>query len=100
MGYHGLSSKNVKHLLEDHRDCKDIYHPGNKVGRGVYINHSIEVAEENSDVLVMNGNSYKIVLMVRIKPNAIRGCQDCKDYWVANATSDEIRPYRILYKQC
>ena len=40
--------------------------------------------------------------MVRVRPNAIRQC-NCgyaKDYWVVNGTTDEIRPYRILYKQC
>ena len=36
--------------------------------------------------------------MVRVKPDAIRSCQDQSDYWVINGTIDEIRPYRILYK--
>ena len=39
--------------------------------------------------------------MVRVKPDAIRGC-NCpwaKDYWVVNGSTDEIRPYRILYKK-
>ena len=38
--------------------------------------------------------------MVRVKPEAIRGCEDSEDYWVVNGTTDEIRPYRILYKEC
>ena len=38
--------------------------------------------------------------MVRVKPEAIRGCEDSEDYWVVNGTTDEIRPYRILYKKC
>ena len=38
--------------------------------------------------------------MVRVKPNAIRHCSDSGDYWVVNGTTDEIRPYRILYKKC
>ena len=38
--------------------------------------------------------------MVRVKPEAIRGCEDREDYWVVNGTTDEIRPYRILYKEC
>ena len=37
--------------------------------------------------------------MVRVKPEAIRGCEDSEDYWVVNGTTDEIRPYRILYKE-
>ena len=36
--------------------------------------------------------------MVRVKPEAIRECSDSGDYWVVNGTTDEIRPYRILYK--
>ena len=38
--------------------------------------------------------------MVRVKPDAIRQCECYKDYWVVNGTTDEIRPYRILYKAC
>ena len=43
--------------------------------------------------------------MVRINPSARRYCNDCEEsrnfkYWVVNATADEIRPYRILYKKC
>ena len=43
--------------------------------------------------------------MVRVKPEAIRNCDECRDskndnYWVVDGTTDEIRPYRILYKEC
>jgi hypothetical protein len=39
--------------------------------------------------------------MVRVKPSIIRqcNCDYAKDYWVVNGTKDEIRPYRILYKE-
>ena len=37
--------------------------------------------------------------MVRIKPDAIRGCEDSNDYWVVNGTTEEIHPYRIFYKE-
>ena len=48
-----------------------------------------------------SGKRYKTVLMVRVKPDATRGCNcsDSKDYYVVNGTPDEIRPYRILYKR-
>ena len=41
--------------------------------------------------------------MVRVKPEALRHCDDCDEskeceYWAVNGTTDEIRPYRILYK--
>ena len=38
--------------------------------------------------------------MERVKPKAKRGCEDSEDYWVVNETTDEIYPYRILYKKC
>ena len=44
--------------------------------------------------------------MVRVKREAIRHCDSCYDsrgpynYWVVNGTTDEIRPYRILYQKC
>ena len=37
--------------------------------------------------------------MVRVKPDDIRNCKYINDYWVVNGTRDEIRPYRILYKE-
>jgi hypothetical protein len=54
----------------------------------------------------INGETYKTVLMVRVNPNALRHCDDCWDskdpynYWVVNGTTNEIRPYRILFKKC
>ena len=44
--------------------------------------------------------------MVRVNPNALRHCDSCTDskepynYWVVNGTTNEIRPYRILFKKC
>ena len=44
--------------------------------------------------------------MVRVNPNALRHCDSCPDskepnnYWVVNGTTNEIRPYRILFKKC
>ena len=81
-----------------HKDCDDIYNPGNKVGEGVYCTPNIETAAEYCGASDINGKTYKTVLMVRVKPGAIRQCQCFDDYWVVNGTTDEIRPYRILYK--
>jgi len=83
-----------------HSECDDQYHPGKKVGEGVYCTPKIETAEEYSGYSTINGKNYATVLMVRVKPEAIRGCEDSEDYWVVNGTTDEIRPYRILYKKC
>ena len=37
--------------------------------------------------------------MVRVKPKAIRCPKTMESYWIVNGTTDEIRPYRILYKE-
>ena len=83
-----------------HKNCEDSCHPGKKVGIGVYVTPHIKTAEEYAGISIINGVSYKTVLMVRINPKAIRSCNCVKDYWVVNGTTDEIRPYRILYKKC
>ena len=83
-----------------HKDCYDEFHPGQKVGRGVYCTPFIKTAGNfYSGISEINGIKYKTVLMVRVKPEAIRHCK-CDDYWVVNGTTDEIRPYRILYQKC
>ena len=88
-----------------HKDCDDFYHSGKKVGEGVYVTPYINIAEEYAGYAIINGKRYKIVIMVRINPKARRHCITCEEsknykYWVVNATVDEIRPYRILYKRC
>ena len=124
MAYHGVasgqSSDNVKNVTgsiykskefkpgggQAHACCPDQYHPGKKVGKGVYCTPTIKTAEGYAGESNINGQLYKTVLMVRVKPNAIRHCDQCSDskspynYRVVNGTTDEIRPYRILYKKC
>ena len=124
VAYHGVAngqtSDNVKKVTgkickdtfkvgphQAHENCDDQYHPGKKVGRGVYCTPTIATAEKYyAGISNINGINYKTVLMVRVKPSAIRHCDTCSDsrapnnYWVVNGTTDEIRPYRILYKKC
>ena len=88
-----------------HTNCEDFYHKGKKVGEGVYVTPYIQVAEKYAGTANVNGVNYKIVIMVRVNPSARRHCMDHEEsrnykYWVVNATIDEIRPYRILYKKC
>ena len=123
VAYHGVasgqSSDNVKDVTgkivkstfkkgwrQAHANCPDQYHPGKKVGPGVYCTPTIKTAEGYAGISKVNGMSYKTVLMVRVNPNSIRHCDICDDsrapynYWVVNGTLEEIRPYRILYKKC
>ena len=81
-----------------HNNCENLNKPGTKVGDGVYCTPNIDTACSYSGVSEINGKNYQTVLMVRVKPDAIRRCADSGDYWVVNGTTDEIRPYRILYK--
>ena len=87
-----------------HKDCNDFYHPGQKVGEGVYCTPLIKVAEAYAGICKIKNKKYKIVIMARINPKARRHCDDCQEskqyqYWVVNGTTDEIRPYRILFKE-
>ena len=124
VAYHGVargqSSNDVKKvtglIVQDtfkagfwqaHANCPDQYHPGKTVGVGVYCTPTIKTAgDQYAGISVINGVKYKTVLMVRVKPEAIRHCDKCSgsrapyNYWVVNGTTDEIRPYRILYKKC
>ena len=81
-----------------HKEDKDLNHKGKIVGNGVYCTPHIEIAESYAGISNINGKSYKTVLMTRVKPSAIRICEDEKDFWVVDGTKNEIRPYRILYK--
>ena len=88
-----------------HKDCDDQFHPGQKVGEGVYCTPSIKVAEAYAGVCKIGKKKYKTVIMSRVNPKARRHCNTCPEsrnfkYWVVNGTTDEIRPYRILYKRC
>ena len=115
VAYHGVgrgqSSDKIKKIIGEiykdkfkagdnqyHSEHEDMFHKGKKVGYGVYCTPFIETANDFSGVSEIKGKNYKTVLMVRVKPNAIRSCEDQSDYWVVNGTNDEIRPYRILYK--
>ena len=123
VAYHGVatgqSSDKVKDITgkivttefrpgwrQAHSTCDDQFHPGKKVGDGVYCTPTIKTAEMYAGESNINGINYKTVLMVRVKPSALRHCDTCSDsrapynYWVVNGTTDEIRPYRILYKRC
>ena len=117
VAYHGVgrsqNSDNIKKIIGNiyndtfkagcnqvHRNHDDIFHKGKKVGDGVYCSPYINTATGYAGISEINGKKYYTVLMVRVKPNAIRSCKDQSDYWVVNGTDDEIRPYRILYKSC
>ena len=81
------------------QDHKDIFHPNQKVGKGVYCSPDPRVMDEYSGKMEIEGVYYKIGFMLRVNPKKIRCPQAQKNYWVLNGNFDEIRPYRILVKQ-
>ena len=121
VAYHGVGS-GVTDNLEDiankiakgglkpgsgqvYENAEDRFHPGNKVGRGVYCSPNPDVLEEYASQAKtetkVNGKQYMIGFMLRVKPDKIRSPkdEDVDDYWVLNGTTDEVRPYRILVKE-
>ena len=116
VAYHGVGrgqdSDNVKSItkkiyeggfkpgnVQAHQYCNNINKPGTKVDVGVYCTPKVDVACSYSGQSIINGKRYHTVIMVRVKRSIIRQCNDAEDYWVVNGTTDEIRPYRILYKE-
>ena len=47
----------------------------------------------------VNGIKYKIGFMMRVRPDKIRICAGCPEYWVLDGTKEEMRPYRIMLKE-
>ena len=116
VAYHGLEfnewgsiQKILKSIYDDgfkpgfrqaYQDCEDLNHKGCKVGIGVDFYPFINDAESYSCISNLNGIKHKIVIMVRIKPSSIRMPDLKPDKWIVNGKSDEVRPYRILFKRC
>ncbi len=52
-----------------------------------------------NNVVDINGKKYLISLMLRVKPDKIRCPSGYQNFWIVNASPDEIRPYRIILKE-
>ena len=115
VAYHGVSGRSsdeIKKVVgfilrggfragrgQMYKDCEDIFHPGKKIGTGVYFTNMIKEAENYAGIIDVNGKKYKTVIMVRVKPDAIRQCQEDNTFWILNESCNEVRPYRILFKE-
>ena len=108
VAYHGINAGFIgKIIKEGFREAprqvlmnyEDILHPGKKIGNGVYFTPSIKTAELYSQITNIGSEKYRIVLMVKIRGDKIRQCREQETYWVVNASTDEVRPYRILLKE-
>ena len=98
VAYHGVgrgqSSDNVKTIIgsiydssfkagknQVHANHEDMFHKGKKVGDGVYCSPLINIANKFSGTVNIKGKDYYAILMVRVRPNAIRSCKDQSNYW-------------------
>jgi hypothetical protein len=74
------------------------------VGIGIYCSPNPNVMKEYASYANQkancNGKNYLMGFMMRVKPDKIRISSKNPDYWVLNATTDEMRPYRIMVKEC
>ncbi len=81
-----------------------------KVGIGVYCTPKISIANSYSKTISFGGKNYKFVFMCRVNPYYVRMSSSNNDYWVvsgdyikdsnAKKYDDQIRPYRMLLKEC
>ena len=84
-----------------HTNCNDKYHPGKKIGIGVYVTPNINIAKLYAGTIGIGGKKYLTLFLVKVRKKAIRGCRckDASDYWVVNGSSNEIRPVRVLFAE-
>ena len=77
--------------------CRKIY-----CGKGVYFATEINVAENYAEKFKLGGfkEDIKFVIMARVNPYRTREPNNCQNNLVLNATTDDIRQYRLLVKIC
>jgi hypothetical protein len=55
--------------------------------------------ENYTQAIDINGQKFKLGLMLRVNPKKIRCPKSQEEFWVVNGNPDEIRPYGILIKK-
>ena len=90
----------VKNNDKNYENDDDVKHPGQKIGKGVNFYWDPKVMEKNTETIIINKNlKFKIGFMVRANPDKIRCPKSNKDILVVDGTSDDTRPYGILFKK-
>ena len=92
VAYHGIVGS-----IFNPEDNEKIY----KEGNGIYVSPKIEYIEQNEYAgksnTKINGKTFKMAFMLRVKPDKIRTCSTNLDEWILE--QEEIRPYRLLLKE-
>ena len=81
--------------LNNNKLCRKVY-----CGNGVYFAPEINVAENYAEKFKLGGfkEDIKFVIMARVNPYRTREPDNCPNNWVLNATTKDIRQYRLLVK--
>ena len=95
VAYCGLK-KSIEQIYEND---DDIRHRGKKVGNGVYCPSDPKIMENDTEIININGENYKVGFMLRVKPDKFRASEKNKNIWVVNGNDNEFRPYGILIKK-
>ena len=68
--------------------------------KGAYFTPDINEAERYTGIIKYNEYNLRIVFMCRINPQRVRTVDigGNREYWITNGTTDEVRPYKILFK--
>ena len=115
VAYHGfgcaIDSKTLKELIKTiiHDNLRpgagqgfssspDMRHKGKICGDGVYITPNIQIAHGYAGRIQLGNKMYNIAIMVRVNPKYIR--EGAKDIWIVDSKADQLRPYRLLIKEC
>ena len=114
IGYHGIKSKDaVLGILKSGFliGPGQTYEKGYNINPLTYISHmccekgayftpDINEANSYTDIIKYNEYNLRIVFMCRINPRRVRIADlgGHKEYWLTNGMTDEVRPYRILFK--
>ena len=77
----------------------DKRHEGKRCGDGVYITPNINIAFCYAGLITLGKKNYKLVVMVRAKPEFIREPTTQPEFWVVDGNSNQLRPYRLLIKE-
>ena len=114
IGYHGIKTKNsiygiltngfIKGPNQSFANYKNInplsYKNYYLCQEGAYFTPEINEARSYTDIIKYNQYNLRIVFMCRINPYKVRIAdkRGIAEYWITNGGTDEVRPYRILFK--
>ena len=77
-------------------NSKDIRHPGEIIGEGIYLTPYIDIAENFAGTISICNKIYKVILMAKVLISEIKEPNDI-NYWILN--KNYVRIYRILLKE-